>query len=78
MVYNATPQSRTGESPYRVATGRDLHLSIDTVLSSGKVPAATRFSEDLITLWRNCKAKLETVQQQDKRRADRARRKVDI
>ena len=29
MVHNATPQSRTSISPYKLATGRDLLLPVD-------------------------------------------------
>ena len=53
-------------------------LPVDHILAAGEVPAANKLSEDLITLWRNCRQKLLKVQQQDKARADKARRESGI
>lgn len=51
LLYNATPQSRTKEAPYTVATGRALAMPIDIALADTNVPAATQFTKNLQTLW---------------------------
>ena len=43
LLYNATPQSETKQSPYFVATGRQLALPVDLALRDLKVPAVSEF-----------------------------------
>ena len=76
MVYNSTPQSRTGESPHLIATGRDLLLPIDTILEANNIPVASQFTQEIRNLWRKCKLRLEQVQKKNKLRADKSRRQV--
>lgn len=59
-------------------TGRDMKLPIDLALDSVRnqdTPASANFTEDLITLWRNVKEKLETDQWKNKVSIDKKRRK---
>ena len=61
MIHNATPQSRTQLSPYKLATGRDLLLPIDLATPAESVPASLEFAEGLATLWQKTKLKMEQL-----------------
>ena len=74
LLYNATPQSRTGESPYFIATGRQPTLPIDLALSDLKVPAVGEFLRDISKLWETIKDKAEEQAGKDKKIADQTRR----
>ena len=45
LLYNATPQSRTGHSPYFIATGRQPSLPIDLALQDLRYPQSVVFYE---------------------------------
>ena len=51
LIHNATPQSRTRLSPYKLATGRDLLLPLDLAVPQESVPASQDFATGLATLW---------------------------
>ena len=70
MIHNATPQSRTQLSPYKLATGRDLLLPIDLAAPAESVPASLEFAEGLATLWQKTKLKMEQLHQKEKMVAD--------
>lgn len=78
MIYNATPQSRTRLSPYKLATGRDVLLPIDLAVPKESVPASQNFAEGLATLWQSIRQKMTALHQQEKVVADRSRREAGI
>lgn len=78
MIYNATPQSRTGLSPYYVDTGRVMKLPIDVALSRSELPAVQHFAEDLQQVWKTTQDILKATQERDKTKADATRREANI
>ena len=51
LLYNATPQSPTGQSPYFVATARQSALPVDLALRDLKVLEVSEFLKKISTLW---------------------------
>ena len=78
LVYNATPQSRTKISPYKLATGRDALLPMDLAVPQENVPSSLDFAGGLATLWRDVKLKMEQLHQREKVAADASRREAGI
>lgn len=61
MMYNSSPQSRTGRSPYEILHGRQMTFPADLDFTGLDVPAVESFAVNLEGIWADVRQRLREV-----------------